>query len=245
MNLQKTKEPENQSLDDYLAEKNLQGERRVWRGNRLKIDYVFKKIARYLKPGLRTCDIGLGEGYTLEKLYSLGMKTSGIDISGYAVEYLRRCFDNEDKNISLHVDDLSDMDVSPDCYDLITCFDVLEHVPDLNSAMTNIETMLADGGLLVATIPYQENLDEHSVICPSCRHKFHPYGHQHSFQNEAEIRAFLPDSLSIEEMGIVPYCWFKSPFLNAIGTWLFRMIKNRGQINSRSILYFVARINKN
>jgi len=244
MNLEEVKELENHSFDDYLAWLNLQGDMGVWRGNRMKMDYVFRKIRSLLKPGMRACDIGLGEGYSLKKMLELGLETSGIDISGYAVEYLQKRFNDEKKNVYLHVGDVSDMEVESDRYDLVTCFDVLEHIPDLNAAVENIEKMLSDNGLLVATIPFQENMDESRVICPSCRHKFHRYGHHHSFQSLNEIRAFLPQVFKIEEMGIVPYCWFGSPFLNAVGTWIFRFIKNRAQSNARSILYFVARKNK-
>ena len=36
-----------ESLGDYFAKLNLEGERKVWVENRGKIDYVYKKIEKY------------------------------------------------------------------------------------------------------------------------------------------------------------------------------------------------------
>ena len=38
-------------------------------------------------------------------------------------------------------------------YDLVTCFDILEHTRDLGKALDNILDLLEDGGVLALTVP--------------------------------------------------------------------------------------------
>lgn len=234
------------SLDDYLAWLNLQGQRGVWKSNRVKLDFIFRRIGNYLMPKLDACDIGLGEGYTLNKLYESGMRANGIDISSFAVEYLDEKFSKEGKDIRLMAGDISKINLEANQFDLVTCFDVLEHVlpGELEAAIENIKHALRNGGHLIGSLPYREVLDESRVICPNCKHKFHRYGHHHSFQSIQDIEKMLGPEFDLVKYGDVPYCWFNSEIKNQLGTAFLLALKGLTGKQSRTTIYFVARLKK-
>lgn len=237
---------QNQEFDDYLAWLNLRGEMGVWKTNRRKLDFVFKRVRNYLKPKLRSCDIGLGEGYTLEKMYEFGLKPTGIDIAKYAVDYLGKRFAERQMDIRLLHGDISGIELDQNQFDIVTCFDVLEHIPgdNLGKGLNRIRKSLANGGLLIGTLPFKENLDESRVFCPECGHRFHRYGHFHSFQSMEDIATLLQPDFEIIHSGKLPYFWFKSPVMNKIGTRIFTLLKKITHGESRTAVYFVARLSK-
>jgi len=234
------------SFDDHLAQLNLQGEKGAWRNNRIKLDYVLNKTRRFLKPSLSACDIGLGEGYTLEKFYKSGLKTTGIDISKFMIEFLGKKFEKNNQDIELIAADISKIEIDENRFDIVTCFDVLEHIPDenLKAAMINIKKSLVNGGLLIGTLPYKENRDVNCVVCPECGHAFHRYGHFQYFQSMEEIENMLQPGFTMIQSGEVPYTWFKSSFLNFIGTKAMNFIKRMSKTRYSTIVYFVARLDK-
>ena len=61
-----------------------------------------------------------------------------------------------DRNTSLHekiLGDLETYDISPATYDLIMCWDVLEHLPHPQQAMQNFFKGVKDGGLVMLAAP--------------------------------------------------------------------------------------------
>jgi hypothetical protein len=67
----------NETLDDYLARLNIEGGRKIWQGNHPKIEYVFNKSKKYLKPGMSACEIGIGDGYLLRLFAYFWLKSTG------------------------------------------------------------------------------------------------------------------------------------------------------------------------
>jgi SAM-dependent methyltransferase len=74
---------------------------------------------------------------------------TGSDISDYAISQARKRLPDD---VVLYSGVLDEIDIHLR-FDVITCFDVLEHIPDLNTALDNIEHLLRPGGLLVFTVP--------------------------------------------------------------------------------------------
>ncbi|MEA3254636.1 MAG: class I SAM-dependent methyltransferase [Candidatus Altiarchaeota archaeon] len=95
-------------------------------------------------------DFGCGTGYNMLVLQRVG-QVEGVDISehsklscekqGLEVRLLDICGD--DNNVSK----LSDR------YDLITAFDVLEHIDDDLTVISRLRSMLKEGGYLLITVP--------------------------------------------------------------------------------------------
>lgn len=116
-------------IEDYLAFLNLERKRNVWLGNKQKFDFILKKLANYFKPSLEICDIGIGNAYLITRLYNLNLNVTGIDISGYLINHFKNKFKQENKNIRLIKGSISNLTLQKNQFDIITCFDVLEHIP--------------------------------------------------------------------------------------------------------------------
>jgi SAM-dependent methyltransferase len=231
----------NDPLHDYLARLNIEGKRTVWIGNRVKINYVYKKIKKYVKNARTACEVGLGEGYLLRLLHNSGLNVVGIDISKYLVKKLRNKFDREGLNIELIHGDISKIKLEKDKFDLLFCLDVLEHIPDLEKAIKNIKKGLSNDGLLIGTLPLHESLYENMVMCPKCNYKFHRIGHYHSFNSIEEIKQLLGPEFEILEIGEVPILRKISDIIRHVMTKILRLGFRK---RIASTVYFVAKLKK-
>lgn len=226
-----------ETMEDYYARQNLEGNRKVWVENRRKINYVYRKTRKYLRRQAAVCEIGVGEGYLLRILHSTGLRVLGIDISNYLINELRDQFRKEGLDIELVQGDLSSIDLK-NGIDVFFCLDVLEHVPDIEKAIRNLNRGLRSGGLLIGTLPLHENMDENMVVCPECRHTFHRIGHHHSFDSIEEVVQLLCPQFDITEMGEV------NPFgkmSDAIGYVIRSILKFALRKKIPSTVYFVAK----
>jgi 2-polyprenyl-3-methyl-5-hydroxy-6-metoxy-1,4-benzoquinol methylase len=121
-------------IEDYLAKLNIEGGRKAWLANHPKIEYVFAKSKKYLKPKMSVCEIGIGDGHLIRLLNRFGLKSSGIDISTYLVKKLREIFEDEGIEVNLQQHDFSEPIIYEDAFDVVFCFDLLEHIENLEGA---------------------------------------------------------------------------------------------------------------
>lgn len=94
-------------------------------------------------------DAGCGTGGMLPLLQEFG-SVEGIDSSSSAVEHCRQRFDNR---FQVSVGDLPGAldQISPK--EVITAFDVIEHIEDDRGVLEGIHARLTPGGSLVCTVP--------------------------------------------------------------------------------------------
>jgi 2-polyprenyl-3-methyl-5-hydroxy-6-metoxy-1,4-benzoquinol methylase len=231
-----------ETLGDYFAKLNLEGERRVWVENRGKINYVFKRIERYLKPSGCVCEVGVGEGYLLRLLCKRGLKVVGVDRSKYLVNKLKQKFESEGLDIELINADISNADLGEEKFDAFFCFDVLEHIANIEAAIRTIKKGLVNGGLLVGTLPFREILDDDMIICPNCKIKFHRMGHCHSFSTFEEVKQLLGAEFEIVRMGEVVV--FKDVFDMLVS--IVRKVSSATGLRRKkpTTIYFAATISK-
>ena len=97
--------------------------------------------------GRRALDVGCAYGYTSRVLTDLGYETFGVDISTYGTK--------QAKNLSggqfLVCDAQTNMPFKAETFDLVTCFDVLEHLPFPEKALVSMFNVCK--GTLVCTTP--------------------------------------------------------------------------------------------
>ena len=98
--------------------------------------------------GKKALDIGCAYGFITDLLSRLGYEAMGIDVSKYAV--MRG---GEFGMKDLLVSDVSHPPFKAMSFDLITCFEVLEHLPDPTSALTGIYELLDSQGIFLAITP--------------------------------------------------------------------------------------------
>lgn len=212
----------NESMYDYTAKMNIEEKRNFLLGNHPKIDYVFTESKKYLEPGMSVCEIGIGDGYLLRLLSRFGLKSTGVDISNYLIKKFQVIFQEENLKINLLKHDISIPLDYENTFDAIFCLDILEHVKDLEKAIENIKKILKNGGILVATLPWKENLDNNMVICPKCHHKFHRVGHFHSFQSYDDIVKIFGDDFKILVFDFIPPNGLQNIIINLLKKTIFR-----------------------
>jgi SAM-dependent methyltransferase len=91
-------------------------------------------------------DVGSGTGEMLDMLSEFGA-VRGLDMSPRAVAY---CHDRFGSSVDVRVGRVPD-DLAP--ADVITAFDVIEHLDDDAGALERIRAVLPPGGLFVCTVP--------------------------------------------------------------------------------------------
>ena len=86
--------------------------------------YVF---ARQLAKGQRVLDAACGEGYGSALLADVAASVLGADISEQAIAHARERYGDR-PNLRFQRADATQLDASPNSFDLIVSFETLEHV---------------------------------------------------------------------------------------------------------------------
>ncbi len=112
---------------------------------------MLKAALSHLPPKARVLDSGCGNGVFTAFLQELGFDVVGIDISTTAVEHAKQqCPSIQFKVASLE----GRLPFQNEEFDAVWCTEVLEHVFDVDKALTEIKRILRSGGKLVLTTPY-------------------------------------------------------------------------------------------
>jgi 2-polyprenyl-3-methyl-5-hydroxy-6-metoxy-1,4-benzoquinol methylase len=100
-------------------------------------------------PPARLLDVGCGNGEFLRVARDAGYRVCGIDISAASADLVRR------HGIDVRVGDLRAPGVFRDDerFDLITFWDVVEHLPDPRSFLARARELLAPGGHVLVKTP--------------------------------------------------------------------------------------------
>jgi 2-polyprenyl-3-methyl-5-hydroxy-6-metoxy-1,4-benzoquinol methylase len=106
---------------------------------------LLEKFEGYRKLN-RMLDIGCGDGYFLETAKEKGWHVSGTEFTPEAVAICRK------KGIGMHQGAIQHFNPE-EKFDVITSFEVLEHIRDGNEHMQKIAHLLRPGGLFYFTTP--------------------------------------------------------------------------------------------
>ncbi|MCL4849865.1 MAG: methyltransferase domain-containing protein [Bryobacteraceae bacterium] len=120
---------------------------------------VADQIIRSLRPK-RVFDAGCALGFLVEAFWDRGVEASGMDISSYAIANIRR-----DMKPYCKVGSIADS--LPDRYDLVTCIEILEHMPesDAFAAMRNLTS--ATDTILFSSTPFDVDQPTHINVRPT------------------------------------------------------------------------------
>ncbi len=82
--------------------------------------------------GKKALDVGTGIGRIALTLARLGADVTAVDISGGMLEHLKKCARNEklEKRISIIQSSSAELPIKEETIDIVTCFGLLEHLPD-------------------------------------------------------------------------------------------------------------------
>ncbi|OGD20683.1 MAG: hypothetical protein A2W03_02880 [Candidatus Aminicenantes bacterium RBG_16_63_16] len=105
-------------------------------------------IGGRMPPGGRLLDVGCGAGFFIKAAEAAGWTAEGTEISRRLTGYAR-----EVVGATVHLGRLEELRFAPGTFDIITLFDVLEHVPNPRGTMIEIRRLLKRGGLVVVSTP--------------------------------------------------------------------------------------------
>jgi 2-polyprenyl-6-hydroxyphenyl methylase / 3-demethylubiquinone-9 3-methyltransferase len=114
--------------------------------NPLRLDYV---DARAQLAGKRVLDVGCGGGLLAEGMARRGAKVLGIDLSAAAIEAARAHASAGAVQIEYREVAIEALDASHERhFDVVTCLELLEHVPDPSSLIAGCARRVRPGGHL-------------------------------------------------------------------------------------------------
>ena len=119
--------------------------------NPLRAKYISSKIEL---DGKTLLDVGCGGGILAEALHDKGAIVTGIDAAGPGIEIAKHHAKKNNKSIDYQESTAEDLiQKSSEKYDVVTCLEVLEHVPDPKLLVkTCIDLLKPNGGLFLSTI---------------------------------------------------------------------------------------------
>ncbi|MBI4765388.1 MAG: 3-demethylubiquinone-9 3-O-methyltransferase [Deltaproteobacteria bacterium] len=110
----------------------------------------FEHFDRFLESwaGVKVLDVGCGGGYTCEYLAERKALVFGTDILDESLQEARGHAVQEDLKIEYRLGTPERLPFDDREMDVVTCFDVLEHIPDKGRTLGEIERVLKPGGWL-------------------------------------------------------------------------------------------------
>ncbi len=121
-------------------------------GYRVSMNKKYRIAGTGIKPG-KLLDVGCGSGDFLAWMKTHGWDVYGLDLSPVAVAAARK------RGLEIFHGQLMDALYPPSNFDVITMWDVLEHVHDPYAHLKCVEHLLKPGGRFTVTLPNPDGLD--------------------------------------------------------------------------------------
>ncbi len=140
----------------------------------------FRMIRKYEKDG-KIYDVGCGFGHFLLTGKQIGYSVAGVEMCKANVEFVR-------DNIGIDVDEGDFLSVQEDVqYDIVTMWDVLEHLDDGDQIAAKIARMLRPGGYVFIQVPQID-----SFFARLCGDRWWAMGLDHvNYFSKRTVRRFL------------------------------------------------------
>ena len=209
-----TKEMEKYYPEDYICyQEAIEDDPKLF--SRLNRKGALRKRCRIVtnrieKPG-KILDIGCATGIFLEGMKKRGWMVKGVEPNQGAAQYAKKRF-----GLDVFCGYLPDANLQNETYDVVTIWDVLEHVPDTHQLMNEIYRVLKPGGIVIATLPNGKAwerfiFDTYWVGWEIPRH--------YRTHTPATITAFLKEK-SFDEIEIFSFIGRHGAFMLSVQFWL-------------------------
>ena len=156
---------------------------------RINAQDALRRIAQYRQPPGSLLDFGCGWGFFLGAAREQGWSIHGLEpLPGHAV-YAHSKFGAD---VTTNV--LRDNTFPPNYFDVITAFQVFEHLPDPAGNLALLHRTLRDGGILLVEVP---NIDTWGVKLMGKRHRHFVPDHLNFFSAETLSRLFISQGYEV------------------------------------------------
>jgi O-antigen biosynthesis protein len=136
--------------------------------------------AASLVAGRKVLDAGCGLGYGAAMLARAGATVTGVDIAEAVIEAGRP---SAGPQVDLQVGDVRSLAFDDRSFDVVVCFEVVEHIDERDAVLAELRRVLVPGGLLLVSSPNRD------VYVPGNPH------HVYEFTPE-ELREWLARSFA-------------------------------------------------
>ena len=136
---------------DYYTGKSSVSYVKEYEKEKFIIDERLKIIERMKSPG-RLLDIGCYSGIFLDVAQKRGWDSYGIDISPFIVEIAKA------RGLKIFLGEVSDINFKNNFFDLITLYEVIEHLSDPLESLMQIHRILKDDGLVIIQTANMDSL---------------------------------------------------------------------------------------
>jgi SAM-dependent methyltransferase len=137
----------------------------LWFGYALSTNQRAETLYELLRPHLDTragryLDVGSAYGGSLLAFARHGFEVRGVEIDPTLVELARANFADHALPDPVVEGSILDQAVVRQLgtFDVVTCIDVIEHVPDVPATLDNIVSMLRPGGVLLLEVPNKDSI---------------------------------------------------------------------------------------
>ncbi len=175
--------------------------------NPARRDYIAERVA--LK-GARVLDVGCGGGILAEALARAGAQVTGIDLAPRVLEVARLHLHESGLDIEYREIAIEALAAEmPGAFDVVTCMELLEHVPDPGSVIGACATLLKPGGrLFLSTLNRTPLAFGAAIVGAEYAANVLPRGTHHyaQFIRPAELATALRDNeLELEDLSGLAY----------------------------------------
>jgi 2-polyprenyl-3-methyl-5-hydroxy-6-metoxy-1,4-benzoquinol methylase len=155
------------------------------------------QVTRLATSG-RLLDVGCSTGLFLNEMRRYGQwELRGVETNAEAARYAREKF-----GLSVYAGPLDDAPLDAGAFDVITLWDVLEHLPDPGAALGRIRDLLAPHGCVLISVPNLDSIDA-GLFGPWWT-GIDPPRHFSVFRRRDLARLFADRGLRIERI----YCFY-------------------------------------
>jgi ubiquinone/menaquinone biosynthesis C-methylase UbiE len=161
--------------------------------DRVDVDLWNEHLARYafaarLAAGRRVLDAGCGTGYGCAALAGQALSVTGLDIAPEAIAYARESYETAG-GVRFVEGSCSAMPLPDAGFDLVTAFEVIEHLADWQAFLLEGRRVLAPGGVLLISTPNRDYYAESRRL--SGPNPFH--AHEFAFDEfQSVLQAVFP-----------------------------------------------------
>ncbi len=101
--------------------------------------------------GLRILDVGCGGGLVAEPLARMGARVTGIDPGSETIAAARAHAGGQGLDIDYRVARIEDVAAAAETFDVVTCLEVVEHIPDVAAFLARAAAAVRPGGVLIVS----------------------------------------------------------------------------------------------